>query len=88
MVKGVARRVIMISSPDPKLFEQALFLVRDEPEGSDSPEALLLEAERIAKRCLQAAPRGEGAGDLLPLFLSFLCGGGLASFIWLFVGMF
>ena len=52
MVKGVARRVIMVDSPDPKLFEQALFLVREEAFGGTSPEQVLKQAEASAKRYL------------------------------------
>lgn len=86
MVKGVARRVIMVSSPDPKLFEQALFLVRDEALCKDSPDQVLREAELIAKRCLNRQQGGEA--DLLPLFLSFFCGGGVASLLWILFTIF
>ena len=30
MVKGSTRQVILVKSPDPKLFEEAIFLVREE----------------------------------------------------------
>ena len=30
MVKGVSRQVIVVHSPDPKLFEQAIFILKDE----------------------------------------------------------
>ena len=30
MVKGTSRRVIVVDSPDPKLFEQAIFIVRND----------------------------------------------------------
>ena len=30
MVKGLSRKVIIVKSPDPKIFEQAIFIVRDE----------------------------------------------------------
>ena len=30
MVKGLSRKVIIVKSPDPKVFEQAIFIVRDE----------------------------------------------------------
>ena len=30
LVKGVSRRVVVVKSPDPKLFEQAIFIVREE----------------------------------------------------------
>ena len=30
MVKGLSRKIIIVKSPDPKIFEQAIFIVRDE----------------------------------------------------------
>lgn len=49
MVKGVSRRVILVRSPDPKLFEQAIFIVREEAAGLGvSAEEVLAEARRVA----------------------------------------
>ena len=46
MVKGISRQVIVVKSPDEKLFEQAIFILReDAPEVTEA--ALLKEAERI-----------------------------------------
>ena len=37
MIKGVSRRVIVVRAPDTTLFEQAIFLLReDAPEVSDA----------------------------------------------------
>ena len=47
MVKGISRQVIVVQSPDQKLFEQAIFILRDGQEGV-SDEALLKEAKRLA----------------------------------------
>ena len=46
MVKGISRQVIVVQSPDPKLFEQAIFILRDGQKGI-SDEALLKEAKRL-----------------------------------------
>jgi len=46
MVKGISRQVIVVHSPDPKLFEQAIFILKDGQEGV-TDEALLKEAKRI-----------------------------------------
>ena len=46
MVKGISRQVIVINSPDPKLFEQAIFIVRD-GQKEVTNELLLKEAKRI-----------------------------------------
>lgn len=84
MVKGVARRVIMVKSPDPKLFEQAIFLVREEAFRSGSTDQVLREAEQAANRYLhQQAP--QKCFFNLPLVRSFLSGAFLASLIWGFV---
>ena len=51
MVKGTSRRVIVVDSPDPKLFEQAIFIVKNEAfaqEGVTSQQ-VLGEACRIAQ---------------------------------------
>ena len=44
MVKGTSRRVIVVDSPDPKLFEQAIFIVRNDAftqEGVTSQQVLV-----------------------------------------------
>lgn len=88
MVKGVARRVIMVKSPEPKLFEQAMFLVREEAFREGPPDKVLREAELIARHCLQGNRASSSRGDWLPLLLSFLCGGGISTILWLsFIGL-
>ena len=46
MVKGISRQVIVVHSPDPKLFEQAIFILKDNAVGRDHREALLKEAQK------------------------------------------
>ena len=50
MVKGISRQIIVVKSPDPRFFEQAIFIVREEALGREgvSDEAILQEAERVA----------------------------------------
>lgn len=48
MVKGVSRQVIMVHSPDPKLFDQAIFILKDEAVRTGiTEEALLKEARQV-----------------------------------------
>lgn len=51
MVKGTSRRVIVVDSPDPKLFEQAIFIVKNDAFSRDgvTPQQVLGEACRIAR---------------------------------------
>ena len=34
MVKGISRQVIVVHAPEPKLFEQAIFILNDDPVAS------------------------------------------------------
>lgn len=49
MVKGISRQVIVVQAPDPKLFEQAIFILKDEVVNNKgiTDEVLLKEAYRL-----------------------------------------
>jgi len=49
MVKGISRQVIVLRSPDQKLFEQAIFILKDEAIDCDgvTDEALMKEARAL-----------------------------------------
>ena len=51
MVKGISRQVILVQPPEPKLFEQAIFILRDGATGSEgvTDEALLKEAQQAVR---------------------------------------
>ena len=56
MVKGVSRRVIVVDSPDPRIFEQAIFILPTDGGGvssrqlvADGVSELVDEAVRIAR---------------------------------------
>lgn len=50
MVKGISRQVIVVHSPDPKLFEQAIFILKDDAVGEGvSDDILMQEAERVIR---------------------------------------
>ena len=49
MVKGISKQVIVVHAPEPQLFEQAIFILREDALKGDgvTEEALLKEANRI-----------------------------------------
>lgn len=49
MVKGISRQVIVVHAPDPKLFEQAIFILKDDAVGQEgiTDDALLKEANKL-----------------------------------------
>lgn len=51
MVKGISRRVIVVKSPDPRLFEEAIFIVKEEAfqRGGVSADQVVREANKIAQ---------------------------------------
>lgn len=48
MVKGITRQVIVVQSPDQKLFEQAIFIVK-ENAADVTDEMLLREAQKAIR---------------------------------------
>ena len=74
MVKGISRQVILVHSPDKKLFEQAIFILRDDAR-EVTEEQLLKEAER-AIRLPQVKKKWQG-----PLWA--LAGAGVTGLVWL-----
>ena len=78
MVKGISRQVILVDAPEPKLFEQAIFILREgTPAVTD--EALLKEADRLVRSAgTENRRRSMNAGPL------WACGGALVMGItWL-----
>ncbi len=50
MVKGISRQVIVVHAPEPKLFEQAIFILKeDAAQAGVTDEALLKEAEQAIR---------------------------------------
>ena len=50
MVKGISRQVIMVPSPDQKLFEQAIFILKDSAVEEGITDEVLLKEARQAIR--------------------------------------
>lgn len=57
MVRGTSRRVIVVDSPDTELFEQAIFIVRNDAVNRNGVTAqrLVDEACRVARTCGRTA---------------------------------
>ncbi len=68
MVKGNTRQVIVVRSPDTKLFEQAVFFLKEDAleENGVGERELLAQAQRLADSCLKKEPRRKKR--LPPLF--------------------
>ena len=81
MVKGISRQVIVVQSPEPELFEQAIFILKDgQPKVTD--EVLLKEAKRLIN---QTGPKKKNYfyGPV------WACGGAMVTgFLWIITHLF
>ncbi len=77
MVKGISRQVIVVQSPDKKLFEQAIFILKEDAENHGiSDEMLLKEANKVVN-----SPKKQKIFGCGPLWA---CGGALLTgLVWL-----
>ena len=59
MVKGISRQVIVVHSPDQKLFDQAIFILNDNAVGREgvTDEMLLKEADKLLHSSGRKMPR-------------------------------
>lgn len=60
MVKGTSKHIVVVKSPDPKVFEQAIFIVREDFFGKCGKLSALKEAQQVADEYIRnavAAPR-------------------------------
>ena len=50
MVKGISRQVIVVQSPGPELFEQAIFILKDKAVGEGvTDEMLMKQAQQVIR---------------------------------------
>lgn len=83
VVKGLSRKVIIVKSPDPKIFEQAIFIVRDDylsNQGIGQKE-LLRQARAAANGYVGSVSGWRHRLRLTPLTVALLGAGG-AGVLW------
>lgn len=78
MVKGISKQVIVVQSPDKDLFDQAIFILRDEAVKQGISEDLLLKE---ARKTICASPQKRYLRYYGPVWA---CGGALVTgAVWL-----
>lgn len=82
MVKGISKQVIVVRQPDTKLFDQAIFLLRDDAIGDGiTDQQLLQEAKRAANTYLDSTTRKPALARLRGLLYLGL-GAGITGIVW------
>jgi len=83
MVKGISRRVVVVDSPDPRFFEQAIFIVRNDAAGEGvTSRELVEEARRVARNYVSGGRIRRPLRDLSPALYALMGAGGI-GLIWL-----
>ena len=78
MVKGVSRQVILVQSPGEELFDQAIFILKDDAVGQGITDEMLLKQ---AQRAIQGRPAKQKPWLYCPVWA---CGGSAVTGIaWL-----
>ena len=60
VVKGTSKRIVVVKSPDPKVFEEAIFIVKEDFLGRGGRMSALKEAQKVADAYIRSsvsAPR-------------------------------
>lgn len=86
LVKGTNRRVIVVRSPDPQLFEEAIFVLREDGKTPQDADLVLEQAGRAAgdylKKCGVTTVRRRRRGPALLIALSVLLAGCVIAGAW------
>lgn len=94
MVKGISRRVIVVRSPDPRFFEQAIFLLKEDALHQEgvSAEQVVSEARQVAagyvQRRAEKLSRRKRLAAFFPWWVWFLLGGSLTGLAWWLTNLF
>lgn len=87
MVKGISRRVVVVESPDQRLFEQAIFIVRNDTAGNGvTSRELVEEARRVARNYAVGARGARRLKELSPA-VYVLMGAAAIGLLWLTVSL-
>ena len=85
MVKGISRRVVVVDSPGQRVFEQAIFIVRNDAGGEGvTARELVEEARRVARGYTGGSRLSRAWRELNPLVYT-LIGAGSIGLVWLIV---
>ena len=83
MVKGTARRVVVVKSPDKKMFEEAIFIVREEYMRSPgiTQAELMKEARNAARGYVGRLRPSAKHSTALTALVSAIAGSGISVLI-------
>ena len=86
MVKGISRQVIVVQGPEPELFEQAIFILKDDAVGEGITDEQLLKEAKLA---IRSGKKPEGRWHYSLYGACWAAGGALVTgVLWLLTVLF
>ena len=83
MVKGITRRVVVIKSPDPRVFDEAIFIVKEDATKNTgvTTREILRQAQSAAESYVRSSK--EKRHHHFPSSVYALFGAGATGVVWL-----
>ena len=82
MVKGTTRSVILVKSPDPKIFEEAIFIVKEDAKKKGvTSEILVREAQEVASEYIRTHVKKNIFTQMHPAMFA-AAGAGVTGILW------
>ena len=89
MVKGIARRVIVVKTPDPRYFEEAIFIVKEDVSVSGVDAGTVLkEAQAVATGFVKTQTKTRGLLRKIPPLAYLAAGAGITALAMTLGGLF
>lgn len=67
VLKGTNKRIVVVKSPDPKVFEEAIFIIKEDFIGRKGRTSALKEAQKVADAYIRSTVSGQrGARRRIP----------------------
>lgn len=88
MVKGISKRIIVVKSPDPALFEEAIFIIRDEAFLKRNAPDVMKDAHRAVDEYMKKTT--EAKNTIIAKISPQACvaaGAAATGIAWLFVSL-
>ena len=84
MVKGISKRTILVKAPPNTMFEEAIFILKEEPFGNSGVDAdeILKQACDVATRCASRAG-GRVSKKVISAASLVALGASCMGFIWI-----
>ncbi len=83
MVKGITKRVVVIKSPDPHIFDEAIFIVKDDvsKKSGVTNQEILRQAQGVAENYIRSQ-KNMRRWPKVPPAIYTLVGAGATGIIW------